>query len=190
MVAPFLTVTFIITVAIISFQAINVHFTPHAIDEGVSDAAAAAALGLIGGFSTPGRLISGLISDAVGWQRTLAVALFGMALSIPWLLFLDASWMLYAFAFSYGVCHGIRVSARHSPADRSGWNPWDSSSGSAQAIGQVCGAVAPYVAGFIYDQTGSYSLVFYILMAMLVATGILAFMVKGQPKSAPEPADG
>jgi hypothetical protein len=46
------------------------------------------------------------------------------------------------------------------------------------------------VAGFIYDQTGSYSVVFYILMAMLVATGTLAFMVKGQPKSASEMAGG
>jgi MFS family permease len=191
MVAPFLTVTFIITVAIISFQAINVHFTPHAIDEGVSDAAAAAALGLIGGFSIPGRLISGLISDAVGWQRTLAVALFGMALSIPWLLFLDANWMLYAFAFSYGVCHGIRVPAQLGILQQTfGLESLGQLVGISTAIGQVCGAVAPYVAGFIYDQTGSYSLVFYILMAMLVATGILAFMVKGQPKSAPEPADG
>ena len=41
--------------------------------------------------------------------------------------------------------------------------------------------------GFIYDQTGSYSTGFYILMAMLVATGILAFMLRGQPQ--PEPAD-
>jgi cyanate permease len=49
--------------------------------------------------------------------------------------------------------------------------------------------MAPYVAGFIYDQTGSYSVVFYILMAMLVATGIMAFVFKGQPKLTPEPAD-
>jgi MFS transporter, OFA family, oxalate/formate antiporter len=190
MVAPFLTVTFIITVAIISFQAINVHFTPHAIDEGVSDAAAAAALGLIGGFSIPGRLISGLISDAVGWRRTLAVALFGMALSIPWLLFLDATWMLYAFAFCYGVCHGIRVPAQLGILQQTfGLQSLGQLVGISTAIGQVCGAMAPYVAGFIYDRTGSYSLVFYILMAMLVATGILAFMIKGQPKSAPESAD-
>jgi cyanate permease len=44
--------------------------------------------------------------------------------------------------------------------------------------------------GFIYDRTGSYSTGFYILIAMLVATGILAFVIKGQRKSAPETAGG
>jgi cyanate permease len=38
--------------------------------------------------------------------------------------------------------------------------------------------------GFIYDRTGSYSTGFYILIAMLVATGILAFVLRGQPKPA------
>jgi MFS family permease len=190
MITSFLTITLIITVAIISFQAINVHFTPHAIDEGVSDAAAAAALGLIGGFSIPGRLISGLISDAIGWRRALAVALFGMALSIPWLLFLNGSWMLYAFAFSYGICHGIRVPAQLGILQQTfGLESLGQLVGISTAIGQVCGAMAPYAAGFIYDQTGSYSIVFYILMAMLVATGILAFVIKGQPKPAAESID-
>jgi nitrate/nitrite transporter NarK len=191
MIAPFLGTTFIITVAIISFQAVNVHFTPHAIDVGISDASAAAALGLIGGFSIPGRLISGLISDAVGWRRTLALALFGMALSLPWLLLLNAAWMLYAFAFCYGVCHGIRVPAQLGILEQAfGLSSLGQLVGISTAIGQLFGATAPYAMGFIYDRTGSYSTGFYILIAMLVATGILAFVIKGQPKSAPETAGG
>jgi MFS family permease len=190
MITSFLTITFIITVAIISFQAVNVHFTPHAIDEGVSDASAAAALGLIGGFSIPGRLISSFISDAVGWRRTLGLALLGMALSLPWLLFLNAAWMLYAFAFCYGVCHGIRVPAQLGILQQTfGLESLGQLVGISTAIGQLCGAMAPYVAGFIYDRTGSYSMVFYILMAMLVSTAILAVMIKGQPKPVTEPVD-
>jgi MFS family permease len=188
MIATFLSITFIITVAIFSFQAINVHFAPHATDVGISDAVAATALGLIGGFSIPGRLISSFISGAVGWRRALAVALFGMALSIPWLLFLNGAWMLYAFAFSYGVCHGIRVPAQLGILERTfGLESLGQLVGISTAIGQLCGATAPYAMGFIYDQTGSYSTGFYILMAMLVATGIMAFVIKGQTKPAPEP---
>jgi MFS family permease len=190
MIASFLGITFIIAVAIVSFQAVVVHFTPHAIDEGISDASAAAALGLIGGFSIPGRLISGLISNAVGWRRTLALALFGMALSLPWLLFLNASWMLYAFALCYGVCHGIRVPAQLGILEQTfGLRSLGQLIGVSTAIGQVCGAMAPYVAGFIYDRTGSYSIVFFVLMAMLVTTGIVAFMMKGQPRPVAEPVD-
>ena len=129
-------------------------------------------------------MISGLISDAVGWRRTLALALFGMALSLPWLLFLNASWMLYAFALCYGVCHGIRVPAQLGILEQTfGLSSLGQLIGISTAIGQVCGAMAPYVAGFIYDQTGSYSVVFYILMAMLITTGILAVMIKGQRKA-------
>ena len=190
MIATFLSITFIITVAIFSFQAVNVHFAPHATDVGISDAVAAAALGLIGGFSIPGRLISSFISNAVGWRRALALALLGMALSLPWLLFLNAAWMLYAFAFSYGICHGIRVPAQLGILEQTfGLESLGQLVGISTAIGQLCGATAPYAMGFIYDRTDSYSTGFYILMAMLVATGILAFMLKGQPKPAPEPAD-
>jgi MFS family permease len=189
-IAPFLTVTFIITVAIFSFQAVNAHLAIHATDVGISSAAAAFAVGLMGGFSIPGRLISSFISNAVGWRRTLALAVLGMALSLPWLLFLDAAWMLYAFAFCYGVCHGIRVPAQIGIlAQTFGLSSLGQLVGISTAAGQLCGAAAPSAMGFIYDQTASYSTGFYILMAMLATTGIIAFMLKGPPTPAPEPAD-
>ncbi len=190
MITSFLMVTFIITVAIVSFQAVNVHFTAHATDAGISDATAAVALGLMGGFSIPGRLISSFISDVVGWRRTLGIAVLGMALSLPWLLFLNASWMLYAFALSYGVCHGIRVPAQLGVLEEMfGLASLGQLVGISTAIGQVCGAMAPYAVGFIYDQTGSYSIVFYGLAAMLLATGAAAFIMREQPKSVPGSAD-
>jgi MFS family permease len=190
MIATFLSITLIITVAIFSFQAVNVHLVPHATDLGISDTVAAVALGLVGGFSIPGRLISGFISSAVGWRRALGLAVFGMALSLPWLLFLNGAWMLYAFALSYGVSHGIRVPAQIGILGETfGLESLGQLVGISTAIGQVCGATAPYAMGFIYDRTGSYSTGFYTLVAMLVATGILAFMLKGQSKPASESAD-
>jgi OFA family oxalate/formate antiporter-like MFS transporter len=189
-IAPFLTVTFIITVAIFSFQAVNTHLAIHATDVGISSTTAALAVGLMGGFSIPGRLISSFISNAVGWRRTLALAVLGMALSLPWLLFLDAAWMLFAFALCYGVCHGIRVPAQIGIlAQAFGLSSLGQLVGISTAIGQLVGATAPYVMGFIYDRTESYSTGFYILMAMLVTTGILAMIIKGQPKPAAEPSD-
>ena len=190
MIGSFLTATLIITVAIFSFQAVNVHLMPHATDIGISDTSAAVAVGLMGAFSIPGRLVSGFISDAVGWRRTLALAVLGMALSIPWLLSLDAVWMLYAFVLSYGICHGIRVPAQIGILGQAfGLSSLGQLVGISTAIGQLVGATAPYVMGFIYDQTDSYSTGFYMLMAMLATTGIIAFMLKGRPQPAPNPAD-
>jgi nitrate/nitrite transporter NarK len=99
--------------------------------------------------------------------------------------------MLYAFAFCYGICHGIRVPAQLGILEQAfGLSSLGQLVGISTAIGQLFGATAPYAMGFIYDRTGSYSTGFYILIAMLVATGILAFVIKGQPKSAPETAGG
>ena len=190
MIGSFLTVTFIITVAIFSFQAINVHLMPHATDVGISDTSAAVAVGLMGAFSIPGRLVSGFISDTLGWRRTLALAVLGMALSIPWLLWLDAVWMLYVFVLSYGICHGIRVPAQIGILGQTfGLSSLGQLVGISTAIGQLVGATAPYVMGFIYDHTGGYSAGFYALMATLAVTGILAFMLRGQLRPAPGQVD-
>lgn len=185
-IAPFVTVTAIITVAIFSFQAVNSHLAIRATDTGISDATAAFAVGLMGGFSIPGRLLSGLVSSIAGWRRTLALAVLGMALSIPWLLYLNGAWMLYAFVFCYGVCHGLRVPAQIGTLAQSfGLASLGQMVGMSTAIGQVVGATAPSVMGFVFDRTHSYTAGFYILIAVLLATGAAAFFVKGPRAEAP-----
>ncbi len=184
--APFATVTLIITVAIFSFQAVNSHLAIRATDAGISDATAAFAVGLMGGFSIPGRLISGLLSNAIGWRRTLALAVLGMALSIPWLLFLGGAWMLYAFVLCYGLCHGLRVPAQIGTlAQLFGLASLGQMVGISTAIGQLVGATAPSVMGFIFDRTDSYTAGFYVLMAILAAIGTIAFFMKGPSRPAP-----
>lgn len=188
-IAPFVTVTIIITVAIFSFQAVNSHLAIRATDAGISDATAAFAVGLMGGFSIPGRLLSGLVSNIVGWRRTLAMAVLGMALSVPWLIFLDGSWMLYAFVISYGICHGLRVPAQIGTLAQSfGLASLGQLVGISTAIGQLIGATAPSVMGFIFDRTDSYTAGFYTLVAILVVTGTIAFFMKPPAPRAPQPA--
>ncbi len=188
-IGPFVTVTIIITVAIFSFQAVNSHLAIRATDAGISDATAAFAVGLMGGFSIPGRLISGFVSRVVGWRRTLALAVLGMALSVPWLLFLNGAWMLYAFVFCYGLCHGLRVPAQIGTLAQSfGLASLGQLVGISTAIGQLVGATAPSVMGFIFDRTDSYNAGFYILMAILAVTGLTAFFTRASPRPAVQPA--
>lgn len=184
-IAPFVTVTAIITVAIFSFQAVNSHLAIRATDAGISDATAALAVGLMGGFSIPGRLLSGFVSRIAGWRRTLAVAVLGMALSVPWLLFLNGAWMLYAFVLCYGVCHGLRVPAQIGTLAQSfGLASLGQLVGISTAIGQLVGATAPSVMGFIFDRTDSYDAGFYILMAILAVTGTVAFFTRVPARAA------
>ena len=174
----FISITLILCVAVVAFQTLSVHLVPYAGDVGISATASAAALGLMGGFSVPGRIISGFMSDKIGWQKTLALTLFGTALSLVWLLFLKATWMLYCFVFFYGMswpqdsCPGGHSWSflRHAFIGGIHWF--------TSAIAQFVGAFAPYIAGFIFDMTGSYFVAFMIIIMLLLSCGFVAAKMK------------
>jgi OFA family oxalate/formate antiporter-like MFS transporter len=175
----FLGITLVVTAAIVSFQALAVHLSPYAQDAGISATSAALCLGLLGGFSIPGRILSGAVSDAIGWRRTLALAVFGMALSILWLLFLHGGWMLYCFVLCYGICHGLRIPAQLGiVSDFFGVSSLGVLIGITTAVGQIAGAFAPYMAGFIVDRTGEYSLAFIVLMVVLMGAAIVSVVMR------------
>jgi MFS family permease len=175
----FAGITFSNCAVIVAFQTISAHLVPYATDVGISSTASAAAIGLFGGFSIPGRIISGHLSDRIPWQRILALSLFGMALFILWLLFLKRVWMLYCFVFFYGICHGSRVSAYLGIlGEFFGMRSLGELIGITMAIGMFIGAFAPYVAGFIFDTTGSYLVVFMIMAILLLSGGIIAHAIR------------
>ncbi len=175
----FFGVTLLVSAAMMSFQALSVHLAPHAIDQGISATSAAVALGLIGAFSIPGRVLSGAVSGTLGWKKTLAVALLGMSLALLWLLSLDGVWMLYAFVFCYGTCHGVRIPAQLGiVTEFFGMKRLGQLVGITTAIGQLLGAAAPYAAGYAYDRTGSYSFIFVVIMSILAGTALLAFTMQ------------
>jgi len=119
------------------------------------------------------------MSDKIGWRKTLALALFGMALALIWLLFLEATWMLYCFVFFYGICHGIRVPAQLGILNQFfGIHSLGELIGITSAIGCFVGAFAPYMAGFIFDMTGSYFAAFMIIIVILFSSGLIAILMK------------
>lgn len=166
-------------IGIVTFQAVLAHLVPHATDVGISSTASAAALGLLGGFSVPGRIMSGLIADRLGWQRLLALSLFGMAFFIFWLSFLKGAWMLYTFVFFFGIFHGGRVSSYVGIlGEFFGIQSLGELIGIGSAMAMIIGATAPYLAGSIYDTTGSYFTALMIVMALLLASGIITYAIK------------
>lgn len=175
----FIIIVFTICVANIAFQVVSVHLVPHATDVGISATAAAAALGFMGGFSVPGRLLAGIISDKIGWQKTMAISLFTTGLSIICLLFLKDEWMLYLFVFLYGMSHGARITSWVGVlGEFYGMLAVGEILGINQAISQFVGAFAPYIAGFVFDMTNSYSIVFIIVIVLLSSASLAAFSIR------------
>jgi len=160
-------------------QILLVHLVPYATDSGISAHTAAVALGLIGGFSVPGRLISGFLSERLGWRTTLVIAILGAALAFFSLPLADQAWMLYCFVALYGLCHGIRAVAvigllGHVFGTRS----LGELIGITVASAQLLAALGPYVAGYLFDRLQTYSSTFIALGALLALTALLALKLK------------
>ena len=175
----FMGVNFITATVIIVFQVLMVHMVPYATDAHISPMASAAALGLLGGFSIPGRIIGGFIADRVRWQMTLALSCFGMALSLLVLLNLQGALMLYCFVASYGICHGLRVPATVGIlGEFFGMHSLGILIGIVAATGMIIGAFTPYIVGFVFDITGSYSGAFIVIMVLLLISGTIGCLMK------------
>lgn len=175
----FVGVAFVTVTAILAFQILMVHLVPHATDAGISPTVSAAALGLLGGLSVPGRIISGFMAERIRWQVILGLSCFGMALSLLWLLFLEEVWMLYCFVSFYGFCHGLRVPANFGIlGDFFGMRSLGELIGIVTAIGMIIGAFSPYIVGFVFDAVGSYSVALIIVIAFLLTSGIVACLLK------------
>jgi OFA family oxalate/formate antiporter-like MFS transporter len=78
----FLGIAFTHCVGAFAFQTLSVHLMPYATDVAIPATLAAAALGLMGGWSVPARIVSGFLADWIGWQKIMAFSIFGMAFSI------------------------------------------------------------------------------------------------------------
>lgn len=177
--AAFAGIIFLFCIGDISFMLISVHLIPHALDVGISPTLAASALGLMGGFSIPGRLSGGFLAEKLSWERLLAYSSFGMAASIVLLIFMKTSWVLYLFVFLHGLFFGVRAPAMIGILSSFfGMRSFGALIGITGAITVVFGAMAPYLAGFIFDTTGSYFWAFMLLMVALVAAGVVAKAIK------------
>lgn len=166
------------------FSIVSVHFIPYAMDNGIGATAAATALGFMGGFSIPGRLMAGFLSDRIGWRKVLALSFLMTASGLVILLFVRALWILYLFTFVYGMSQGTRSPAQVGiVSELFGMRSLGELIGISSGIAWFISAFAPYVAGSAFDRTGSYSLVFIIVTVFLFVGTVIAVMLK-KPRSA------
>ena len=167
---------------------ITVHIVPHAIDLGLSRAAAASLLATIGGISLLGRLTVGATIDRIGGRRALLACYCLLFASLVWLQFAEAPWMLFAFAAAYGIAHGGFFTAiSPTVAELFGTRAHGALFGTVLFFGSLGAAIGPLGAGAVFDAFGSYRLAFGALcllaMAGFVLIGRLAPNKRGQAQT-------
>jgi MFS family permease len=157
----------------------QVHIVAYATDLGHAAARAAEMLSLMLGFGIVSRLASGWISDRIGGLNTLLLGSFLQCCVLAAFLVADSLVALYAFSVAFGLAQGGIVPSyaiivrTFFPNREAGWRI-----GMALLFTILGMALGGWMAGALYDLTGSYTLSFvnaiaFNLLNMAIAAKLL-----------------
>lgn len=150
-------------------------------DAGYTPMAAAAVYSVFGVAFVAGNLSSSL-SDRIGRERVyLPGSAVGVAASCMLFLVRDASqpWMAYLFAIAFGYGIGVLPPVLFaSVADLFRGRSYGAIQGMMVLGISSGGAISPWLSGYLFDITGSYTPMLYILAGSLVACGLLVYMAR------------
>jgi MFS family permease len=177
----------VITGAVLGFgwYAFTAHIVPDATDLGLSATVAALILTVssVGGIF--GTLLASPMALKLGPRRALLLLIAVTALTVFLLIFTASAWSFYAVTIVMGFSFSAVVPVRMGVVP---------SLFGLRAIGTIIGvgslsfsvgAIAgPFVAGYVFDSTGSYDLAFLVSGVLLIA-GLVAIQFLWPPKDSP-----
>lgn len=155
----------------------------YAINRGINDIEAAAALGIIGITGSCGKLFFGWFCDRVRDAKySASTGFIIMAVGMILLYRAQTVGMLYAFALLYGFGYGSLAPVMpYLITDRFDRRVFGSAYGLliffATGVG---GSIGPVLGGYIFDTTGSYGPGWLICTAILIIVAILILALKPQ----------
>jgi len=179
---------FAIALMMFSAGSINLHQIPHLEQQGLSTTDAAAVVGLFSLFAAGGGLLGGAVATVWGTRRTLAVSLAGQAAGVLLLMLASGLVSSLFYALWYGVCFGSTFTlSQVIYADYFGRRSLGVIRGSFQPVQLAFNAAGPWIAGFWFDQTGSYESVFALFFALFVVSSVFVTF-SSVPRAAPTSA--
>ena len=164
---------------------ISTHFVPFAREQGISAYHAANAFGLIGGLNIISILVISTLSDRVGRKNPLGIvyAIRGMAYVI--LVFFRGTIPVYLFAATAGMSWlGSVPLTTALTAEIYGLKKVGILTGAVFLSHQVGAAISIYLAGWFYDQLGTYNFAFVSSALLLAVASILSFSIQERKYSA------
>jgi MFS family permease len=163
-------------------QTLHVHQVAYLVDHGVAAIVAASVVGVVGISSIVGKTGGGWLSDRVEREFVYVGGIVIMVAAVAALAALAAAparWAVYGYAVLLGV--GYSVTASLTPAmvsDRFGGPHFGTIVGVGLMGAAVGSALGPWMAGYLFDHTGSYLLAFAIAAGCGVAAGTAAWRAR------------
>ncbi len=160
----------------VSSQTLHVHQVAYLVDHGVAAIVAASVVGAVGLSSIVGKMGGGWLSDRIdrefvymaGIAILVAAAFALLGVSAP-----PRAWQIYGYALLLGL--GYSVTAAITPAmvaDRFSGPHFGSIVGVGLMANAAGSAVGPWLAGRLYDASGSYALAFTLTATSGAVAGI------------------
>ncbi|MDZ4246399.1 MAG: MFS transporter, partial [Dehalococcoidia bacterium] len=130
-------------------------------------------LAVMGGAGIIGRIVFGNLGDNMGNRKTFMLGFAFMSVAMYWLLTAENTWSLYIFAIVFGISYGNCVT-QESPlvATIFGLKSHGLVFGLISTGFSLGSAIGPYVAGQIFDLTGSYDYAF-MASAGIITLGLV-----------------
>jgi MFS family permease len=163
-------------------QTLHVHQVAYLVDQGVSALVAASVVGVVGISSIVGKTGGGWLSDRVEREFVYVAGIaimLGAVAALAGLAGAPATWAIYGYAVLLGV--GYSATASLTPAmvsDRFGGPHFGTIVGVGLMGAAVGSALGPWLAGFLFDRTGSYMLAFTIAAGCGLAAGAAAWRAR------------
>ncbi len=161
------------TVSLYSF-----HFIPFATDRGFSEVTAAFAFMLLTVCSAIGSLLAGAASDHFGRKNILALAYLVRGIGFLILLSWRHEFALYVFAVLGGLSWlATPVSVMALTSEVYGMRNLATLGGVSLLVHQLGGGASVWLAGELYDFTGSYDFSFSLAAVALFGAALVSFFI-------------
>jgi MFS family permease len=149
-----------------SWYAVQVHQTKYLIEVGFAPSEAAWALGLVSLVAIPGQIGLGHLSDRIGREWIWMIGNLGFVICCAALIGLRSAptpVLLYAMILAQGTLgYSLTSVMGPIPAEIFEGRHYGSIFGTVMLAAILGGAAGPWIAGILYDVTGTYALAFWI----------------------------
>lgn len=163
----------------VCIQMVMIHLVAYATDSGIPPFTAATLISIIGGFSILGRISVGSASDRIGRKAAFIICALFMAGVVFWLAMVTELWMFYLSAAIFGFAYGGQVPLFPAlSGELFGLRHMGIIFGVIMLAAGVGGTIGPLLAGYVFDNTGSYSIAFSIAGVGMLIAAALAFRLK------------
>lgn len=165
----------------VGIGALFVHLVPYLIERGYEPGLAAAATGLAGLLALPGRLVFTPLGDRLPRQLLTGFLLALQGVALLALLLIRNDFGVYAYIILFGAGYGAVTPARVAiMAGLYGREHFARITSVLSLFTIVSRAAGPLVAGAAYDRLGNYELVFWVLCAVSLLSGVTVLPIRSR----------